>query len=338
MQPNHDQIALQLDRVMTLDFAQRGIAALYQAVYERLSRPVALTAATQLLQIPEGATVVMTTGFASRGWVAPRIAENDGPAGAALIARALHVSRSVIPVVLAEEALLPPLSGIFQAAGMVPVSYAEAQRTRQPGGSLAVVVLQSYPQDDGGGRQEAGPVLDSLQPAALLSVERVGRNQHNIYHSARGVALGTSAARVDYVFDEARQRGIPTFAVGDGGNEIGMGLIADTVRTHIRYGDHCVCGCGGGIGATTAVDYLVPATVSNWGCYAIVAAMAFLEQRPDLLHTAALEGELLHRGVALGLINSPQGRVDPHVDAIPLPTHQAIVELLHELALRGMRE
>jgi len=56
-----------------------------------------------------------------------------------------------------------------------------------------------------------------------------------------------------------------------------------------------------------------------------------------LAHTSEQEEMLLQRGVELGLINSLQGCVDPHVDAIPLSTHKAMVELLRELAVRSMR-
>ncbi|HEX5506241.1 MAG TPA: glutamate cyclase domain-containing protein, partial [Thermomicrobiales bacterium] len=157
-----------------------------------------------------------------------------------------------------------------------------------------------------------------------------------IYHNARGVDFGMGRARIDYVFDEARRRGIPTVAVGDGGNEIGMGLIPAAIRRHVPFGDRCACGCGGGIGAVTAADVLVTAAVSNWGCYAIVACLAALLGRPDLLHTPEREEALLRRGVELGLINSPAGRVDPDVDAIPLACHVAVTTLLHELGLRLM--
>ena len=58
---------------------------------------------------------------------------------------------------------------------------------------------------------------------------------------------------------------------------------------------------------------------------------------PDLLHTGEREASLLRAGVAAGLLNSPRGTVDPNVDDIPLATHVALVELIHELAVRAIR-
>ncbi len=319
-----------IDRLVNLDFSGRGTEQLYEAARAEIGGPLSLAAAQRLASVPEGGTVLITTGFASRAWISPSIAENDGPSGAAVVARVLTMCRDVIPVLLAEEGLLGPLSGIFQAAGMSVVTLEQARRTSLPGGRMSVVVPRAYPQTDDEGRSAAGPLLDELQPSLLFSTERVGRSVDGRYYGARGADLGNVPSRIDYVFDEARRRGIPTVGVGDGGNEIGMGLIAQAVRQHVRLGDQ--------IGATTSVDALMTACVSNWGCYAIVASLAILLRNPDLLHTPELEELLLRRGAELGLINSPLGKVDPGVDGIPVSTHTAIVEVLRELAMRGMAE
>lgn len=280
--------------------------------------------------------MLVTTGQASRAWISTDVAENDGPAGTAVLARALVLGLDVIPVLLAEEVLLPAVGGIFRSAGMALVTLDQARRTAMPGGRLSVCVPRAYPTDDEAGRVQAAPLLDELQAALLFSAERSGRNDRGIYHNARGVDYGAGKARIDFVFEEAIRRGIPTVAVGDGGNEIGMGAVAGAAREHVRYGDRCACGCGGGIGAATGYDVLVTAACSNWGCYAIVACLAVLLRNRELLHTPELEEALLRRGVDLGLINSPQGRVNPNVDAIPLSTHKAVVELLREIASRAI--
>ncbi len=319
-----------IDRLVNMDLNGRGIERLYAAARKAVGKPLALAAAEKLARVPQGGTVVITTGFASRGWISPNIAESDGPAGAAAVARALVLSRNVIPVVLAERTLLEPIGGVFRAAGMALVTMDEALRTAMPGGRLSAAVLREYPQDDEQGKAVAGPLLDELQPSLLFSVERVGRAADGRYYGARGADLGNVPARVDYVFDEAHRRGIPTVGVGDGGNEIGMGRITDAVCEHVRFGDR--------IGAITPTDVLMTACVSNWGCYAIVACLAALLRDSDLLHTPEREGALLRRGADLGLINSPKGHVDPNVDAIPISTHLAVVEILREMAIRRMAE
>jgi hypothetical protein len=324
----------QIDRLVNLDVGGRGVEGLYAAARARIGKPLSMAAAETLARVPRGSAVLITTGSVSRAWISPAIGENDGPPGAAVVARALALAFDVTPVVVAEHSLLAAIASIFRASGMSTVSLDEASRSRQPGGKLMVSVMRSYPVDDATGGEAAGPLLDEIQPALVFSTERVGRNARGIYHNMRGVDFGYGRARVDFVFEEAIARGIPTVAVGDGGNEIGMGLIAEAVRRFVRFGDQCACGCGGGLGAVTPADVLMTAACSNWGCYAIVACLASLLGRPDLLHTPELEDSLLRRSVDAGLINSVDGTVDPNVDGIPLASHKAVVELLAELSRR----
>ncbi|WP_116429566.1 glutamate cyclase domain-containing protein, partial [Klebsiella pneumoniae] len=68
-----------------------------------------------------------------------------------------------------------------------------------------------------------------------------------------------------------------------------MGLVKDAVQQAVKFGAEGSCECGGGIGAVTPADVLVTAACSNWGCYAIVAAMAAREKNARLLHTPEME-------------------------------------------------
>ena len=328
------QVREQIDRTMTIDLAERGIGHLYAAARARVGAPLAWAAAEKLAALPKGSVALLTTGMATRPHVSPRIAENDGPAGAAALARVLSEALEVIPVLLAEEGMLPALIGVFQAAGMVPVSLEEARRTTQPGGRLAVAVPWPYPLEDSS-EETAVALVEQLKPSLAFATERVGRNDRGVYHGMRGVNYGRGLAHVDLVVEAAQARGIPTVCVGDGGNEIGMGLIADAVRERVAFGRHCICGCGGGIGAVTGCDVLVTSTVSNWGCAAVADCLAVLLDRRDLVHSAEHEAMLLRRSTELGLINSPAGRVDADVDGIPLRAHLAAVELLAEIARRA---
>jgi len=323
-----------MDRLVNLDFSGRGIEHLHRAARERAGKPLVLAAAELLAAVPRGSVVVLATGSASRSWITTSVSENDGPAGAAVLARALVLGLDAVPVLVSEAALLGAVGGVVTAAGMCVVALEEARRAGMPGGRLSTAVLRAYPTGEEEGRAAAVAILDELRPAAVVAVERPGRNDRGVYHNARGVDFGAGRARIDELFEEAARRGLPSVAVGDGGNEIGMGAVAEAVRDHVPYGDRCRCGCGGGIGAVTSADVLVTATCSNWGCYAVVACLAVLLGDLDLLHTSGQEELLLRRGVELGLINSPGGRVDPNVDGIPLECHKAVVELLRELAVR----
>ena len=191
-----------LDQLVNIDMGERGVEALFNAARALQGGSLVGAAAEALMAVPENGTVVLTTGSVSRAWITPELGENDGPSGAAAIARALVLGRN----------------------------------------ATCVVVCPPYPVDDAEGAAEAPKMLDALEPDLLFSTERVGRNEYGIYHSMRGIDYGMGRARVDFLFDEALTRGIPVVAVGDGGNEIGMGKVADHVCTHVPYGDKCQCG------------------------------------------------------------------------------------------------
>ncbi len=315
-----------LDRLVNLDLGGRGVEHLFVAAQKRLGRSPVGSAAEQLATVSQGATVLLTTGSVSRAWLSPTVGENDGPAGLAAVVRALWLSKKARMIVLAEPTLIAGIAGVLTAAGLT-VLPREAGAVAAKDGSLASVVIEPFTVETSDAADKARQLLDELNPTLLFSTERVGRNADGIYCSMRGIDFGAQRARIDFVFDEASRRRIPTVAVGDGGNEIGMGAIADAVRASVKFGD-ARPGGGAGIGAVSAVNTLVTAAVSNWGCYAIVAALAARTKDKRLLHTPEMEQRLLLRGVELGLINSVDGIIDPHVDGIDLATHTAITEMI----------
>ena len=324
-----------LDQLVNIDMGERGVEHLFEAARALQGESLVGSAADALLAVPEGGTVVMTTGSVSRAWITTDLGENDGPSGAAAIARALVLARNVTCVILCEETLLPAIRNTCQAAGLFPVTLEQAAIAKADK-SLATIVMLPYATDNEGGKVQATQMLDELKPDLLFSTERVGRNEFGVYHSMRGIDYGMGRARVDVLFDEALTRGIPVVAVGDGGNEIGMGKVADHVKAHVPYGDTCQCGCGGGIGAVTSCDVLVTAACSNWGCTAIAAAMAARAGDARLLHTPEREALLLDTMVANGLINSTHGIVDDAVDGFPRNSHIGVAELCRTIVSRAL--
>lgn len=311
-----------LDRLITLDIGGRGVEHLHAAARSRQGKPLVGAAADALLLVQDGSTVFMTTGSVSRAWISADIGENDGPAGAAIIARALSISKRVHCIVLAEETLIPGMRAIFTSAGLTVLPVDQAQIACRDG-SLAVVSMLPFTTTDSNAQLAAQALLDEHKPALFFSTERVGRAKDGVYYSMRAIDYGMGRARIDILFDEAVRRGIPTVAVGDGGNEIGMGAITEAVRKHVKFGDT--------IAAVTSADVLVTAACSNWGCNAIAAAMAARRKDVRLLNTPELERQLLNRGVDIGLINSVQNVVDANVDGMHLDTHIAMVEMLRAI-------
>lgn len=315
-----------LDRLVNLDVGNRGIEPLFDAARAQQGGSLVGAAADALLDVPQGGTVILTTGSVSRAWISAAIGENDGPSGAAALARAIVLARRATVVLVAEDALLGPIGRVCQAAGLSLVDLDEA-RLANAESSLVAMTTRAYPVTDADGPAAAASMLDELSPDLLLSTERVGRNRNGIYYNMRGRDYGMGRARIDDLFDAGRKRNIPVVAVGDGGNEIGMGNVAAEVQAHVPFGADGSCPCGGGIGAVATADVLLTAAVSNWGCTAIVAAMAARTGDRRLLHTPVAERRLLDVMTAEGLINSTHGIIDDHVDGIEPATHLAVAQI-----------
>lgn len=300
-----------LDEISNLDLGGRGTEALAEAARVRTGGSPLAAGAELLARLPRGTTVLLTTGLAPRPWISTAQIESDGPAGAAVLARVLVEALGLRVLLVAEQEVLPSLVRIAGRAG-VPVR----SRAFPLGAPVA----------------PAGELLREEQPAALVSIERLGRNARGVFHNARGIDIGQGKAAIDALFELAEQAGIPTLGIGDGGNEIGMGGVPDAVRRAVRFGERCACGCGGGIGAATPTRVLITGGTSNWAAYALADLLARTSGRDDLIHTGAEEERLLRFGVELGLVNGMRGSIDPNVDQIPLHIHRAIADLLARAA------
>ena len=115
--------------------------------------------------------------------------------------------------------------------------------------------------------QEARRQLETLRPAAIVSIERPGLAADGRYYNMRGEDITERAAFFDPFIDIAH---CPTIAIGDGGNEIGMGNIASAIRELDINA------------SVTCCDELLVADVSNWGAYGLIALLAVWSGR-DLL-------------------------------------------------------
>ena len=125
---------------------------------------------------------------------------------------------------------------------------------------------------------EAKANLEKFKPAAVISIERPGLSADGCYYNMRGEDITPRSAFFDAYMDLAD---CPTLAIGDGGNEIGMGNIADTIsKLDINA-------------SVTLCDELLVADVSNWGAYGLIALLAVWEQQ-DLLAAVSPVGILAY--------------------------------------------
>ena len=312
--PTHDLI----DQILALDPGGRGIATFF--------RRGAALAAARTLRRARG--VLIVTGFA----VKPDTPETDGPPGAAVLGRALRILGARVRYVT-DRVNAPIVTAALTALGEPPDTVVRG--------------------DDG---DLAHDVLAAERPTHLVAIERPGRNRAGDYLSMRGESVAAWNAPLDALFinrsrgagsnrrwpetgaprlrigGQPARRGATarrpcTIGIGDGGNEIGMGVVRARLR---RLGPLATR-----IASVVGVDHLVVAGVSNWGGYGVVASLSRLARR-DLLHTPELERRLVEACVAAGASDGVTRRREPTVDGLPIEVHGAVVELLRLAARSGI--
>ena len=166
-------------------------------------------------------------------------------------------------------------------------------------------------------REAAAEMLSQLAPGLLISIERCGRTKDEKYLNMRAADITQHTARLDYLVE----RGIPSVGIGDGGNEIGMGNLAEVIPGVERLPDDP---------AIAKVDRLVLASVSNWGGYGLVAALSQLVGR-DLLPTTEEDERLIRRMVDAGAVDGTSGENKYYVDNFTLEQNAAVLRRLRWL-------
>ena len=243
-------------------------------------------------------TVFIATGFYIRAADAP---ESDGPPGAIAIGRALaslgwrvvHVTdRYTVPII-------------------------------KPFVTSDTEVIDFPITDDASSRRFASRLLTEQDPSVLIAIERCGLNENDMYLNMRGLDITPQTARTDHLFIQHSR----TVGIGDGGNEIGMGNVAEFVPQVGTLVDHP---------ALTKTTKLIISSTSNWGGYGLVAAIS-REVNRNLLPDPDEETELITRMVDLGAVDGVVGKSQYAVDAMDLDTHgQALLSLRALLEEEGV--
>ncbi len=183
-----------------------------------------------------GSTVLIGTGFPVVDTF-----ETDGPVGAIALYQALE-TLGAKPVIVCGDPLATAMADRYQVHKIAVGPHSERE-------------------------QEAQQALQQLQPALIISIERPGQAADGNYYNMRGEDISPRAACFDTFM---RQADCPTIAIGDGGNEIGMGNIQDALK------DLDI------VPAATTCSELVIADVSNWAGHGLIALLGYWQQR-DLL-------------------------------------------------------
>jgi hypothetical protein len=167
--------------------------------------------------------------------------ETDGPVGAIALYQSLE-ALGAEPVIVCG----PPLSDQLQK-------------------DYRVYSLKVGPHE--GRNEEAINALNDLNPQLIISIERPGMAADGNYYNMRGEDISARAACFDTFLQHAK---CPTIAIGDGGNEIGMGNIQEALQNLDIQA------------AVTECSELIIADVSNWAALGLIAMIDFLT-KSDLL-------------------------------------------------------
>lgn len=202
--------------------------------------------------------------------------EVDGLLGAAALARALHFGLGAKIVILTEARVEEPVKAASRAAGM------NFRTSTEPEMNHAVTFI-SMRLDRQASREQASALLNEYQPKALIAIEKLSPNREGVIHGATGLNYDDDHTKAHFLFEEAARRGMLTCGIGDGGNEIGYGVIRDAVEEIMPGGRVCACPCGGGTAAVVGTDRLVVAAISGWGGYGVAGMLAYLIKMPGVL-------------------------------------------------------
>jgi len=319
-----------IDRLITVEMRNRGMPAgkigpLYEAARaEAGGQPLAYKAAAGLIAKAHERDRVMIVTGAGSGALIP-FGENDGPVGAAVLARAVYWGLGCTPVMVCEEHHTAPIVAACEAAGVGIRSLDQATLSKAGG----AIITAPTRQDDV--VAWTADTLDRVKPSAIISIERLGPNIKGIVHGATGLAGWDPLVDVAPLFTAAAELGIFSIGIGDAGNEIGFGRIADDVRRIQPHGAKCQCECGAGMATVVPTDVLVVAAVSNWGAYGIEACLGMLLERADLQHSTQEAERIILRCLEAGGLEAMYCTQRYFVDGIAGESSVSMVQLLREM-------
>jgi len=259
-----------------LSRGNRGMSSLRKAL-----EPGYCGRAAEMIRNNPG-TVLIGTGFPVHGRF-----ETDGPVGAIALYRVLE-NRESRPVFVCAPPLLDILSPSFRT---LPFPIA----------------------DQTASREQAHRILKEESPSLIVSIERAGAAEDGRYYNMRGRDITEGTARLDCLFHQAE---CPSLAFGDGGNEIGMGNLGESLK-HLPI-----------IPSVTRAGELVIASVSNWGVYGVIRCLEKLTGQDlfSLFDRKEIYDFLFDHGALDGVT----GRTERSEDGFPWEVGEQIIRRLRE--------
>lgn len=290
-----------LDNLANLDPRGYGVCkVLYKASRDLIGKPLCLNFADKIIaNLRAGDAVFILTGFVLHPYGE---AETDGAIGSVLLANALKKGVGADCVIVCPEEAESGITALNEKLS------ADAK----------IVV---FTKDKIKASDDSDTLIEKFNPKAVIAVECPGADENGRYHNARGVDVTALQAVSDVLFDKLKAGGILNFAIGDLGNEIGMSAVADCLENQIPV-----------IPAKTITDNILTATVSDWGCYSVIAMLSFMLNNAELMHDGATQKEIMNVACNNGLIDMNGGHI-PAIDGLGEEITSTIVQLMKELVI-----
>ncbi|NYJ15414.1 hypothetical protein GGI64_006523 [Rhizobium leguminosarum] len=307
-------IAQTIEDFMSLDLTGVGlIGKIYHALQARQPGPACMVGAKIICdRVREHrGPVIIATGFPEGAGVP----ETDGPVGAALLARALFLGLGVETIILTDNDWFEMTIGTCRGAGLAPLPFPN-DGIIKPVDFVRPIYIRTVPKDTPGCQAITDALLDVTRPSLVIAIERPGRNDRNFYHGLGGRPLDGMVADLDQFFLRAKAAKIPFLAIGDGGNELGMGVIGEELKSFSPKAKDSGHPGRGGVAAATAADHLIVSNVSNWGATGLIAALSALLEKPSIFHDGDLERRCIEQCVSFGGVDGMFMGPEPAVDGI----------------------
>ena len=247
------------------------------------------------LGLLEGAKrVAIVTGFYIPGAGAP---ETDGPGGSVALGRAL-VRRGADVAIFTDNLCYDVVKACSDSVGGPEVKCADG-----PDGVI------------------------SWSPDLIIYLERVGKASDGNYYNMRSVKINDTVVALDDAVSIARNSGIAVMAVGDGGNEAGMGYFYSRLSELLPDYSPCL--------SVVESDLALAVDVSDWGGYALagllsINACKWLGVSPDEVET------MLLAQVDSGAVDGVTLEGKPGVDGFPLKVQRSVAGNIKSLIDREL--
>ena len=310
-----------LEQVIRRDPGKRGLASYVVDDGRALLTGELQNAAKSLAA--RGSRVLIVTGFCIVLPDGTTTAETDGPPGAIYLAAMLRAAG--IDAVIATDDLGGPLVRAGLAAMQLPRALLVDAESADYSHLIAI--------------ERVGPSHTTASIAAMYGAESsmtaefknlIAEHDRGVCRNMRGVSLDAYTAPLHRLFENAPVT-TTTIGIVDGGNEIGCGKIPwDVLRRAVAQGS------GAQIACRVETNYSILAGVSNWGGYALGAAVAALRGHRDAVEawTVDKQRSLIEAMVRDGgAVDGVTKHREATVDGLPLDEYLAVFDEIRRIAL-----